>query len=106
VNSEEILEINKNYLKHFYTTDIITFNYSGDNKNLEGEIFISLPDAKENALKFNVDFNQELLRLITHGMLHLLGYDDEEPEKKKIMKKLENKLVNDLSNADEKYRIV
>lgn len=106
INSDEILEINKNYLKHDYSTDIITFNYSGNNKLLDGEIFISAPDALENAEKFNVDFNQELLRLLIHGILHLEGYDDEEPEKKKVMKSLENKLVKELSEAEEKYKVV
>ena len=106
INSEQILEINKKFLNHHYTTDIITFNYSGDTVNFDGEIFISADDAKENAAKFNVDFNQELLRLIIHGILHLAGYDDETPEKKKIMKKFENKFVKELSEAEVRYRVI
>ncbi len=106
INSEQILEINKKYLNHHYTTDIITFNYSGDTRNFDGEIFISADDAKENAAKFNVDFNQEILRLITHGILHLAGYDDEQPENKKIMKKLENKYVTELTEAEVNYRVI
>lgn len=106
INSEQILEINKKYLNHHYTTDIITFNYSGDTRNFDGEIFISTDDAKENAAKFNVDFNQEILRLITHGILHLAGYDDEQPENKKIMKKLENKYVTELTEAEVNYRVI
>lgn len=106
INSDQILEINKKFLSHTYSTDIITFNYSGDTVIFDGEIFISAEDAKENAKKFNVDFNQELLRLITHGILHLAGYDDEQPENKKIMKKLENKYVKELCDAEVKYRVL
>lgn len=94
VSQNLIHDINKKYLKHDFTTDIITFNYSGDNNNFDGEIFISLIDANMNAGKFGVSLQLELTRLIIHGILHLLGYDDMEAKDKKVMKKLENELVD------------
>lgn len=92
ISSEEIIEINKNYLKHYFSTDIITFNYSGNNNILDGEIFISVEDAEINAKRFNVNFNDEIIRLVIHGFLHLLGYDDKDRNKKIVMKRRENQL--------------
>jgi metalloprotein, YbeY/UPF0054 family len=106
INSNQILEINKKYLNHHFTTDIITFNYSGSLENLEGELFISTDDAFENAKKFNVDFNSELLRLIIHGILHMIGYEDDIPVNKKRMKLLENKLVKELTEGEEKFKVL
>lgn len=93
VNSNYIFQLNQNYLSHDRTTDIITFNYSGSHDRLEGEIFISFQDTLDNALRFNVNFDSELVRLIIHGILHLLGYDDSTPSELKIMKKIEDELV-------------
>lgn len=98
VNQETILNINTEYLKHNYTTDIITFNYSGDIENLEGEIFISYLDAVENSKKFKVSIESELARLVIHGILHLVGYDDMNASDKRKMKRLENNLVNKFAN--------
>ena len=93
ISSKEIHHINKNYLNHDFSTDIITFNYSGSNSDFDGEIFISLEDAKEFAKKFNVSLNNELTRLVIHGILHLTGYDDMESNDKKKMKSVENYLT-------------
>lgn len=93
ISSQDIHQINKDYLKHNITTDIITFNYSGSNSKLDGEIFISLYDAKKNAKKYNVSFSTELTRLVIHGILHLKGYDDIKPADKKKMKSIENNLT-------------
>ena len=101
LNDDYILELNRKYLKHDYNTDIITFNYSGSHKTLDGEIFISFQDALGNALKFNVNLDIEILRLIIHGILHLLGFDDIAAKDKKIMLKKENELVE---NFQSKYR--
>lgn len=106
VTNNQILEINKTYLQHNYYTDIITFNYSGDIKNLEGEIFISVDEAFENSKKFGCSLNEELLRLITHGFLHLVGYDDQNASDKKKMKKIENLLVTELSENLQKRVII
>ncbi|MHB8580950.1 MAG: rRNA maturation RNase YbeY [Ignavibacteriaceae bacterium] len=94
VLSSEIMEINKKFLNHRYSTDIITFNYNGNHDILDGEIFISFEDAELNAKKFGVNPNEEIIRLVIHGILHLLGYDDQIKKDKIIMKKLENKLCS------------
>lgn len=94
VDSETILQINSEYLKHNFSTDIITFNYSGSTKILDGEIFISVDDARNNAKKYKVSVNKELNRLVIHGILHLCGYDDINVRQKKIMKSFENQLTN------------
>lgn len=94
ISSGEITTINKKYLKHNYSTDIITFNYSGDTKNIDGEIFISFEDAEENSKRYKNTLSEEFLRLVIHGTLHLLGYDDMDLRDYKIMKRLENKLLN------------
>ena len=98
ITAEEIHKINNQYLQHNYSTDIITFNYSGENNTLDGEIFISLDDAFSNSLKYKVNLDNELLRLVIHGFLHMIGYDDKAKEDKKTMKKIENKLVKKLEN--------
>ncbi len=94
INSEELREINRDFLKHNYETDVITFNYSKKLKDIDGEILISFEEAKYNAKKFNVSYGKELSRLAIHGMLHLLNFDDKDRKGKKIMKQEENKLIN------------
>ncbi|MBK9291952.1 MAG: rRNA maturation RNase YbeY [Bacteroidetes bacterium] len=76
VSNSKILEINKQYLQHDYFTDIITFDLSQSPQILRGEIFISLEMVEENALLYNKSVENELNRVIIHGVLHLLGYDD------------------------------
>ncbi|MFC2135735.1 rRNA maturation RNase YbeY [Bacteroidota bacterium] len=102
INSSYIRSLNKKYLEHDYTTDIITFNYSGENDNLDGEIFISYADAKENSRKYKVTLGNEIIRLVVHGILHLAGYDDETPGDKKKMKKLEDELVKKYGKSAKK----
>ena len=94
IGQKEVLEINKAHLNHNYFTDIITFNYSGDNKLLDGEILISVDDAIENAKNYKVSLNEETCRLVIHGILHLLGYNDISTSEKRKMKLMENKLLN------------
>jgi rRNA maturation RNase YbeY len=94
ISSEDIQLINKTYLNHHYTTDIITFNYSDVVKQIDGEIFISIEDALTNSKKFKVTLSDELVRLVIHGVLHLLGYNDQTISDKKNMKRLENKLFS------------
>jgi probable rRNA maturation factor len=99
LTEEQIIPINNYYLGHNYSTDIITFNYSGENHTLDGEIFISLDDASFYANKYGVELHNEILRLIIHGLLHLLGYDDKEVKEKRKMKRVENKLVSKFFNS-------
>lgn len=94
VGSGQIHKINNKYLGHDYTTDIITFNYSGNNQILDGELFISIEDAEQFASKYNIPVEEELLRLIIHGFLHLAGYNDQAAADKRKMKRLENRLLN------------
>lgn len=96
ISGSKIEEINSQYLKHYNTTDIITFNYSDSAANLDGELFISVDDARINANKFKVTFLEEIARLVIHGILHLLGYDDKQRNDKIKMKRIENKLLNTL----------
>ena len=93
LTEEQIIPINNSFLGHNYSTDIITFNYSGENYTLDGEIFISLDDADFYAKKYDVNLKNEILRLVIHGFLHLLGYDDVNANDKRKMKRLENSLV-------------
>ena len=97
VTPDLMIEINKQYLNHNYDTDIITFNYSGSNNHLDGEIFISISQAIDNSIKFNVNLDSELIRLVVHGLLHLIGYDDKNSSEKKTMKSEEDKLTEIIS---------
>ncbi|MCX6167874.1 MAG: rRNA maturation RNase YbeY [Ignavibacteriales bacterium] len=93
ISSKTMIEINNSYLGHNYATDIITFDYSVEKNILDGEIFISLEDAVENSKIYRVSADNELLRLIIHGILHLIGLDDTTIAKKKKMKKVEDEMV-------------
>ena len=94
IKSTELRQINKSFLKHDYNTDVITFDYSKKKNEIDAEILISIDDARKNAKKFKVTYGKELTRLVIHGMLHLLKFDDKDAISKKIMKKEENKLIN------------
>ncbi len=84
-----LLSMNEKYLKHDTLTDIITFDYS-EKDTLSGDIFISIERVKENSVSFNTTSNQELGRVMAHGVLHLLGYKDKTPEDKKVMRSKED----------------
>jgi len=94
ITSREIHDINNKYLKHDQSTDIITFNYSGNHSLIDGEIFISTDDAKINARKYKVSLSKEYTRLIIHGILHLKGFDDIKKDSRVKMKRIENNLTN------------
>lgn len=90
---EKLLVLNKQYLKHKTLTDIITFDYS-EGSTLSGEIFISIERVAENSIKFGDSYKNELLRVIFHGLLHLLGHKDKETEDMNRMRNLENELIS------------
>lgn len=96
ISAAEIAEINNRYLNHNFSTDIITFDYSEEKSKIDAEILISIEDAAQNAKKFKVKFQEEITRLVIHGILHILGYNDINPEEKKIMKLKENQLTKKL----------
>lgn len=83
-------EINIQYLKHKTYTDIVTFDTSEGPGLIQGDIFISIDRVRENAAKFNTEFEEEIHRVIIHGVLHLLGYSDKNSRKKSIMRKKED----------------
>ena len=85
-----ILDVNLRYLKHDYYTDIITFDYCGGGKRLSGDLFISVDTVRENAAFYGVEFADELNRVIVHGLLHLIGYDDHTEEERSVMRAKEN----------------
>lgn len=87
-----LLEMNKKHLEHDYYTDIITFNYVSGNL-ISGDLFISIDRVRENAIKFNTDFCQELYRVIFHGVLHLIGYNDTTSSDKQLMRLKENEYL-------------
>ncbi|GGC15287.1 rRNA maturation RNase YbeY [Dyadobacter sediminis] len=89
-SDEYLLEINKQYLDHDYYTDIITFDNSEEDKQLEGDIYISIDRVRENAESLQVDFNTELRRVLVHGLLHLIGYSDSDDTLKKEMRAKED----------------
>lgn len=84
-----ILDINRKYLGHDYFTDIITFDYCSGNV-LSGDLFISVDSVKENSVEYGTEFEDELNRVIVHGILHLIGYDDHTEEDVKVMREKEN----------------
>ena len=85
-----ILDVNLRYLKHDYYTDIITFDYCEGVKRLSGDLFISVDTVRENAAFYGVEFADELNRVIVHGLLHLIGYDDHTEEDRAVMRAKEN----------------
>ncbi len=92
VDDEKILEVNREYLGHDYYTDIITFDYCEGN-TLNGDLVISLDTIKTNAEKFHKEYNEELHRVIIHGILHLCGINDKGPGEREIMEAAENKAL-------------
>lgn len=84
-----LLEINKSYLNHDYHTDIITFNYN-DNQTVNSDIYISTDRVLDNSKTYKVNFIEELNRVIVHGVLHLVGYNDKSLEEQAIMRSKED----------------
>jgi rRNA maturation RNase YbeY len=84
-----LLKINEQYLNHNYYTDIVTFNYV-ENSVISGDLFISVHRVDENANQMGVNFNEELYRVMFHGMLHLCGYNDKTNAEKKVMREKED----------------
>jgi len=89
VDDKRMIHFNKTYLNHDYSTDIITFDNS-ENKKISGDVVISIERVKENSKKYKVKLEDELRRVMAHGLLHLLGYDDKNEKEKKRIRKKEN----------------
>lgn len=91
-DDEEILRVNRQYLEHDYYTDIITFDYT-EGDVIAGDLFISLDTVRSNAEKFGKDYDEELHRVIIHGILHLCGINDKGPGEREIMEAAENEAL-------------
>ena len=89
-NDKKLLQLKNQYFQQDVLTDVITFNLEEDGDPIDGEIYISLNRVSENAKEFKQDTGRELKRVIIHGCLHLLGYDDQTPEGKKTMTCMED----------------
>ena len=92
-DDEKILEVNRQYLQHDYYTDIITFDYSEDGV-VSGDLFISLDTVRSNAAAQGTDYDEELHRVIIHGVLHLCGIDDKGPGQREVMEAAENRALD------------
>lgn len=93
VNDKKILEINREYLGHDYYTDIITFDYDEDDI-INGDLIISLDTVRTNAELYGKEYEEELYRVIIHGILHLCGLNDKGPGEREIMEAAENKALS------------
>ncbi len=91
-DDEKILEVNREFLNHDYYTDIITFDYCEDDV-LNGDLVISLDTVRTNAELFGKDYEEELHRVIIHGILHLCGINDKGPGERELMEAAENKAL-------------
>jgi probable rRNA maturation factor len=85
-----LLQMNKEYLDHDTLTDIITFDNSEEEGHIEADIFISIERIKENAALLKKDFHEELLRVMIHGILHIMGYSDKTDKEKQVMREKED----------------
>ena len=92
VDDNEILEMNKKFLKHDYYTDVITFGDLKD-KKISGDIAISIERVLDNSKTYGVEFEDELKRVMVHGLLHIMGYSDKASSDKSIMSLKENKAI-------------
>tara|TARA_B100001939_G_scaffold259099_1_gene226046 strand:- start:160 stop:537 length:378 start_codon:yes stop_codon:yes gene_type:complete len=92
-SKEYLKKMNNDYLSKNYETDVISFDFSKDNI-ISGDIYISTETVKKNSIIFNVGFINELKRVMVHGLLHLLNYNDKSKQELKIMREKENFYIN------------
>jgi len=95
-SDEELLKLNRKFLQHDYYTDVITFDYTVDDV-LAGDLFISVDTVHANAAEYRQSFDDELHRVMVHGLLHLCGYPDRTPALQKAMRAREDRYLNVLT---------
>jgi probable rRNA maturation factor len=100
VSDEALLKLNQSALNHDTYTDIITFDLSGQEGVVEGEVYISIDRVRDNAEKYSVTFEEEYIRVMGHGLLHLLGFKDKTETDSSEMRKQENKLIDLYKNTN------
>ncbi|MEQ9402300.1 MAG: rRNA maturation RNase YbeY [Cyclobacteriaceae bacterium] len=93
-SDDYLLKINQKHLDHDYYTDIVTFDHSENETQIDADIFISIDRVRENALTGNAEFSNELSRVMAHGLLHLLGYSDKTASEKKVMREKEEACIS------------
>lgn len=98
-DDEKILEVNRQYLQHDYYTDIITFDYT-EGHTISGDLFISLDTVRTNAEAQHTTYDEELRRVIIHGVLHLCGINDKGPGERQQMEEAENRALALLGQQD------
>jgi len=96
-SDDYLLSVNRQYLDHDYLTDIITFDYT-EGSIISGDVFISTDRVSENAIEFKVSDDEELLRVISHGVLHLIGFNDKNDADQEVMTQQENASILDYHN--------
>ena len=92
ISNEHLRRINREYLQHNHFTDVISFDYS-EKRVISGDIFISVDQVRENAKSYGVEFEEELRRVMIHGTLHLMGFEDREQKEREEMRKLEDEAL-------------
>ena len=115
IGATEMARLNQAFLQHKGSTDVITFDHSdpprtmppahGSAGHLHGEIFISVPDTVTQAKEFGTTWQGELIRYVIHGLLHLMGHDDLQPDARRAMKRAENRLVAAIAKAQPVTRL-
>jgi len=98
-SDQYLLDINIEYLQHNYFTDIITFNYV-EGVKISGDLFISFDRIKENSAEFNTSLKKELFRVIFHGVLHLVGYNDKTTTEKELMREKEDLYLREVDFSE------
>ena len=93
INEEELRKMKNKYFKKNVYTDIIAFNLNNENEDLEGELYISFKTIEDNAILYNVSLENEIKRVVAHGLLHLIGYEDNNDIRKKEMTEIENNCI-------------
>ncbi len=98
VGAQEMARVNRHYLNHEGSTDVITFDHTDDSDSdaIYGELFISVADAVKQGREFGASWQSELIRYVIHGILHLRGHDDIDPADRRLMKKEENRILREV----------